>query len=371
MQDSLITVAIHTLRYACSLKSILEKEGVKVTLQNVNLTNPEVAAGVRVRINERDLPVALRIIENPDVFTRPEDLAVDDQTFILVPTDFSKHSVKACDIAFRLAHSQGSGIRLLHSFLDPIYSRRSQLNDNLTFDDDKAHDEATSAETAQAEQCMQKLESSIVNNIKDGKLPAVKFSHEILEGIPEDSINQYARAHHPLLIVMGTRNVDDKARDLVGSVAAEVLDTCRYPVLTVPERCGITASGDLSGIMFFSNFDQQDILAIDNMFRLLPAQAFNICLVKLPSKKFSGNVESSLNRLKEYCTKHYPIHNFSVDAMEIDSVEDDFRRILEEHSIDLIAVPNKKKNMFARFFNPGVAHRLLFQTDMPMLVIPI
>ena len=62
----LITVAIHTMHYACSLKNLLEKEGLKVTLQNVNLSNPEIAAGVRVRIRETDLPVALRIIENKE-----------------------------------------------------------------------------------------------------------------------------------------------------------------------------------------------------------------------------------------------------------------------------------------------------------------
>lgn len=64
----LITVAIHTMHYACSLKNLLEKEGLKVTLQNVNLSNPEIAAGVRVRIRETDLPVALRIIENKEIF---------------------------------------------------------------------------------------------------------------------------------------------------------------------------------------------------------------------------------------------------------------------------------------------------------------
>ena len=45
--------------------------------------------------------------------------------------------------------------------------------------------------------------------------------------------------------------------------------------------------------------------------------------------------------------------------------ESDFDRF------DLIIVPNKKKNIFSRFFNPGVAHKVLFQTDIPMLVIPV
>lgn len=67
--DRLITIAIHTYDKAHELKNILECEGIKVTLQNVNLTNPTVSAGIRVRINESDLPLALRLIENIEIFS--------------------------------------------------------------------------------------------------------------------------------------------------------------------------------------------------------------------------------------------------------------------------------------------------------------
>lgn len=366
----MITVAIHTIRHACALKHLLEREGVKVTLQNVNLTNPEVSAGVRVRINEADLPVALRIIENPEVF-KTDEPSDDETPRILVPTDFSPHASHACRLAFHIAKSHEASIHLLHSFLDPIYSKRTQLNDSLSFDNDTAHDKATGNEIKAAEQQMANFENTLVEGIKCGTLPPVKFTHQITEGVPEDIINQYARERKPMMIVMGTRNAGDKARELVGSVAAEVLDTCRIPVITIPDAAKCPERAMFGHIVFFSNFDQQDILAIDTMLRLLPVRAMDICLVKLPSKKFSGDVAASLTRLKDYCAAHYPIHNFTIDEMNLSSADDDFQRLLSTYDVDLIVVPNKKKNAFARFFNPGVAHRLLFQSDMPMLVVPI
>lgn len=66
-EDRLITVAIHTYEHALRLKSLLESEGVPVVLHNVNLSHPVVSSGVRVRIHEKDLPLALRIIENTDI----------------------------------------------------------------------------------------------------------------------------------------------------------------------------------------------------------------------------------------------------------------------------------------------------------------
>ncbi len=68
-QPRFITIAIHTYEKAHELKTILEHEGVAVVLQNVNLSTPAVSAGIRVRIKESDLPLALRVIENVEIFS--------------------------------------------------------------------------------------------------------------------------------------------------------------------------------------------------------------------------------------------------------------------------------------------------------------
>ncbi len=49
----------------------------------------------------------------------------------------------------------------------------------------------------------------------------------------------------------------------------------------------------------------------------------------------------------------------------------DFKAVEQECHIDLIAMPNRKKSVFARLFNPSLAHRLLFHADIPMMVIPV
>lgn len=372
MPERLITVAIHTLRYACSLKNLLEKEGIKVTLQNVNLSEPEISAGVRVRISETDLPLALRIIENPEIFS--DSIGADDNSahHILVPIDFSTYSHKAAIVAFHLANRHNVTLKFLYSFVDPIYSKRSQLNAELDFDPDAKHQEATIKEFSDSERRMDEFEANMIELIKKGDIPPVKFSHSIEEGVPEDVINQYAREHYPMLIVMGTREAGAKERDLVGSVTAEVLDTCRFPILTIPDNMAKVSTQCTSlNVIFFSNFDQQDILAVDTMLKLLPYKNLNINFIKLPSKKFSGDTSTALNRLRDYCAAHYEGHSFNTANIHIESIEEEFRDIINGNHIDLIAVPNKKKNVFARFFNPGVAHRILFHSDIPMMVIPV
>ena len=107
LSDRLITVAIHTYDRAHQLKTLLESEGIAVTLQNVNLTNPSISAGIRVRIKECDLPQALRIIENIEILAPEAVRTLHDETHpsILVPIDFSDSSLKAALVAFRIAAS--------------------------------------------------------------------------------------------------------------------------------------------------------------------------------------------------------------------------------------------------------------------------
>lgn len=372
MEDRLITVAIHTYERAVELKTMLENEGVTVSLQNVNLSNPVVASGVRVRIRENDLPLALRLIENAEIF-KPEVLKAKSKSqsrYILVPVDFSSHSMQACDLAFHFAASQKADIILLHTYVDPAVTSSLQLSDTLTYDitDTEQHDDSIEKE-AQAR--MTRLCAEIRERIKRGELPPVRFTHEISEGVPEDAINSLAKQKHPLLIVMGTRGADTKERELVGSVTAEVLDTCRYPVFTVPADVSINEIDDIRHIVFFCTLDQEDILALDQLARLLHQADVSITLANIPSKKQSGEISAPFNALLHYCEEHYGSYRFNTERLQLKTAEEDFRRLTAENKVNLIVVPNKKKNIFSRLFNPGLAHRLLFRADIPMMVVPV
>lgn len=371
MDDRLITVAIHTYDRAIALKTLLEREGIEVTLQNVNLSQPIVSPGVRVRIHESDLAMALRIIENQDIFNNEVRDCGKKSQYVLVPVDFSEYSERACDIAFKLANCHKATIVLLHSFVDPMSTNRMQLSDMLSFDAQNSDIDNRMMIEQEANRQMDLLTNRLLEKIKSGAIPAVKFSHEIIEGLPEESITQYAKDRPPLLIVMGTRGADTKERELVGSVTAEVLDTCRFPVFTVPDTVNVNGLSDLDSIIFFSNFDQEDILALEALFHIIPAEHLNVVLVRIPGKNSQTGNDEPLSRLGSYCREHYPSHHFSIDTLSVNSIDEDFARITSGIHGKLIAVPNKKKNIFARLFNPGIAHRLLFHSDIPMIVIPV
>ncbi len=58
MEDKLVTLAIHTNEKAQILKTVLENENIEVHINDVDIDNPGVSTGVRIRIKELDLPRA-------------------------------------------------------------------------------------------------------------------------------------------------------------------------------------------------------------------------------------------------------------------------------------------------------------------------
>lgn len=371
----LITVAIHTYDRALAIKSLLEAEGINVVLQNVNLEQPEVASGVRLRIAENDLPLALRIIENPELFSGTHNAISAHQQAtshnIIVPIDFSEYSYLAAKIAINIASIHKVNITFFHAYIDPHISSNLQLSDNLTYEIATADAVEQLIDSANGE--MSKFERRIKDEMKNGSLPVVRFSHVISEGVPEDAIIAYAKDHTPFLVIMGTRSASTKEKDMIGSVTAEILDESRFSVLTIPENLKVDFKSIPKNILFFSNLDQEDILAMDTLYRYFSHAHSRVTIVHIPNRHSLSEKSASpaALALSDYCAKKFEQYTFENIPMSPKNAISELEQLQKTRGFDLIVVPNRRKNVLTRMFNPGIAHRLLFHTDIPMLVIPV
>ena len=158
---------------------------------------------------------------------------------------------------------------------------------------------------------------------------------------------------------------------MLGSVTAEVLDSCRSSIFTVPESLRFKSAADIREVVYFASSRQQDILALDALYRLFPDQSLSVTLTSVPTKKKTAHESDALDNLKEYCVKNYPAYTFKSLRLSQSNEIEEFNVLDKENNIELIVVPTPHKNIFARLFNPTLAHKLLFHSDIPMLSIPV
>jgi len=358
--NRLITVAIHTFDRAVDLKNTLEEEGIEVVLHNVNLDEKVLASGVRVRIRERDLPQALQIIESPETTT-------SDKCCVLLPVDFGKYSLKSVRIGMEYARRTRGKVLLLHCYT----SERHTMSLPFGSDRYESPEDDVKAIKKNARQQMEDFVQMLTDMIAAGELPKVKMETKVKEGIPEEQILHYAQKYDVSLIVMGTSGTNRRRQNMIGSVAGEVMDACKFPIFTVPIGMPDVGLADITRVAFFSNLIQQDMISFDRFARLFNMRGVEITIIPVVDKKDRRLVDQSLQQLVQYCRDHYPECTFKTKRIAAKTFIDSFGQFAQEEGIQLIAVPNKKSSIFSRLFNPSIAHRVLFQTDTPMLVVPV
>lgn len=373
--DRYITLAIHTYEKAVALRGILASHDIDVRFENVSdEENPKVAIGVKVRIHPADLALALKLIESGEGEALPElemkMAGISGE--LLIPVDFSDYSMLACRVGFALAQRCRLKPVVIHSSATPYFEGSLAIDDDFTgnYTEDIADMQAGADMQKESERLMRAFKHRIKTAQGEGTLPDIKFSTILSEGIPEDVILQYCRMTPPALVVMATRGIHRKERDLIGSVTAEVLDSCRVPVLAVPQNYGFTTLSSIKRLAFFCNLDQNDILSVDTLLRLFDYPEVEITLIPVNPRSGSRTSEK-IGALRKYMASNYPAAQFHAKVIGEENFRADFEKFEQEKGIQLMVVPNRKKNILSRLFNPGMAHKLLFEREIPLLALPV
>ena len=376
MEDKLITLSILTYSKAQILKSVLESEGIESYIHNVNLIQPVISSGVRVRIKESDLPRALKIIESSSWLSSEilEEKSADSDSEkvpkVLIPVDFSAYSLKACDFGFNVASRMHAEVVLLHVHFTPIYIPSLQY-DIENYQVPSGNDVTTvKGMIENIHKQLNKLSENINEKIQNGEYPNVKYTCVLREGIPEEEILYYIRQEKPLIVVMGTRGEHQKDLDLIGSVTAEVIDRSRSFVYAIPENAPEKSLENIHKIALFTSFDQRDLIAFDSLITTFKDNKFEISFIHVNSheEKRTWNV-IKLAGIKEYFKKQYPQLEFTYLNIDEDHLLGNLDQFVQENGIDVICASNYKRNIFARLFNPSIARKMLFHSNTPILII--
>lgn len=376
----MICLAIHSHEHAEILKNILESHGVHVTLEKYPVGEGSQINAEKVIVPEADFTLALKLSESGEsisAFQTAMKMAGMSRT-LLIPVDFSEASMQTVKVGFSLASRLGVSPVIMHSCATPMFDSMSASGVFPTDTDggDVVADEMSVVAAGdirkQEEIKLRAFKKSIKDAQAEGTIADLKFTTELVDGVAEEAILEWCRANQPQLVVMATRGVDKKEEDLIGSVTAEVLDSCRVPVLTVPDNQILENpnSGRHGNYMIFCNLDQQDIITVDTLMRMFNYPECNVTLVPVPSR-LKGKAGARIEALCKFLKDNYPASKFSVSIPADGRFREEIDRLTREKKIELLIVPNKKTNVFSRIFHPTIAHKFLFERDMPMLVLPV
>ncbi len=365
MENKLVTLAIRTYQRAQRIKEALQEEGIETVIHNLNLENPEMAVGVRVRIKESDLPRALRLVEEMEK-AWDEQKPVKKKRTVLIPIDFADRVPKTINFGFKMADNIGAEVVLLYVYFSPAFTI-STTNEVSTYSLNDGELLRRIIISANAD--VENMTNQIKKRIRQGELPKVDFKFELKEGVPEDQILDFCKKFEPDVVVMGSRG-KKISNELLGSVTAEVMEASRAPVFAIPIEMKEQEFVDLKKIAFITNFDQQDLIAIDKVISTFDNKDMELCFIHACDRRQPWS-EIMLSGIKAYFSNHYPHVNTNYEMVESTDSPEKVNEFLEEMDIDVLAFNVRRRSLFARIFNPGLASKMVYNSNIPLFVTHI
>jgi nucleotide-binding universal stress UspA family protein len=366
MNKKLITIAVLPFVKAQNLRIVLDRKNIPCILEDLNLMEGTTSLSVRVQIYEVDLEKAFPILEEfLGKQTKPQPAESDTYKQVLVPVDFSAFSFKAAKVAFDIAKILKVRMVLFHAYPNPIaYS--VPFSDIYAFDTGLLAHLENAEKTAQTN--MEQFLKNLVAHFSKETWSLVETEYILKAGDARDDIISYANLNKVMLIVMGTQGKTGNEYDIIGSVTAEIINSTRVPILAIPAETPDNITGVFHKILYATNFDEKDFVALDKLMRIInPYNAEVHCVHVGHNDEPEWNL-AKLEGMKDILRSKYQSLSFECHLLIGMDFLAEIDRFISENNIDVLALTTHKRSMIARLFNPSIARKMLFHGHIPLLV---
>ena len=369
MEERIITIATCPYSRAQLIKGKLEDEGIECFLSNVNLVQPDISAGVEIRIRENDADKGYTIVE--ELMEEYNDIAKHYGSSekkikkILVPVDFSEQSTNACNYALSLANKLKADIKLLHAYFIPVVSGDPYFDSySFQFDINNLADTLVKEGKSQ----MKKLVTELKDRSKKEQFTDIHISSSLIQGIATDVILNYSDEYKPGLIVIGTRGTNPNGSEIIGSVTKKIIAKSTVPVFAIPQKSVYVGIKYLHRVLFATNYDESDISSMRKLMNLISPFEMKIYCVHIAADGDDPLDHAKMEGIKKRFLEEFSDTDIVCEIIEQDDVLQGLEDYIDEKDIDLIALTTHKRGMIERLFTRSLTRKMLFHSNVPLLV---
>lgn len=266
---------------------------------------------------------------------------------ILVPVDFSSHSVNAFKTACFLAKQINAQIILLHVIHLPFHlpSRNKNKFDKIK---SKAHSRL----------------KKLANQIRTDNHTAqdVRISTYILSGLASPTILQTIRKADCDLLIMGRKGETEIEKLAVGSVAKDVVLHSKIPVFLVSESTNIS---DYKHLLFTTDFHSGDLVSLNKAVDLANKMNAQITVLHVTNNGIDLHAEEKFNT---HLKKDAKFNKIQLVVIKEENIFDGLRNYLQEKPVSLLAVTRYKKSAFSTLNYKKQVQKLLEDSQIPVLI---
>jgi len=285
---------------------------------------------------------------------------------ILIPVDFSDHSVSTFKYAISIAGTEKlTKLHFHHSYNDQIAAPDPGLSSG--FDNDSFLNVQLIEEfRKQAEHNMKSLTNNVTKYLEEHQISNMEVESSISGGDADWEILNCCREVNPDFIVMGTQGTGKK-EIFEGSVAKNIMNKADVPVIAVP--IGNHDSFEELKIMYACNNHNKDFQKINLLLKLFKNIPHKIFVTHF---HFGGSKDKNINLINdlEEAFKSYDSSiNVKFSFVDASDKDDTMELFAKENNINTIAFISHKTNIFKYLFSDGITKHDFYKLGLPMIAL--
>ena len=268
---------------------------------------------------------------------------------IFVPVNFSDYSINAVQYAIGLGQKIPSTINLIcccPKLIEPDSNDDTPLNTKIK---------------------LNKLRDDLENEFNDEQKSNINLLARTETGYPEDVLVSISNKEDPDVIIMGTRSKGETIKELIGSVTSDIIKNAKVPVLAVPPNSHFKIN-QINNILFIADFSDTDYRSLHKLIRLVTPFQTRIYAVHFTASTPDKWDKKRLEEIRYYCQKTYRNYQIDFDFITGEDFINSLDSFTSDNNISLIAMTRRKRNMISKLLHPSITRKILFHTDIPLLV---
>ncbi len=284
---------------------------------------------------------------------------------ILLPVDFSDHTLNTCRYALEIAKKYGSEITLFHAYFNQIYASIPSLPD--AYDINPFNNIEVTAEIEdQAKFHIENLQNELNNILAKENIKNVCIKTYITGGDFVSDLYHYCDEYHPSIIVIGTRG-QGNATGVFGEIATDIINNSKWPVMAVPLATNFTG---LKNIMFASALEEADDLFVRKLFNRFEAFDASIYFVHIIEDDKFLETQLFFEKLTNNYSKEVKTEKLIFDVIEGNNYHEQIESFIQKFDINIIAFIPHKTSFIQRIFGHKISsNKEVFNTSLPIFTL--
>lgn len=277
---------------------------------------------------------------------------------ILVPTDFSKPSMIAAEVAVDIARKDGSTVVFLN-----VVEEATDGSFNVGGEVSKGNME----DRLFTFKMIEKAKKQLNKMVEDPKFSGVKINGALRVGNPFHGMNTIIAEQKVDLVVMGTSGRTKLEEMLIGSNTERVIRYARCPVLTVQKKPVVA---DFKNIVYATAMSPEEEVfsRIVKRAQQLYDSTLHLVRINTPADFQKDHV---VKGYMEKFAKKLQLKKYTINVYNDFSTEDGIIRFADQVNADLIAMATHGRKGFAHVLAGSVAEDVAGHSMRPVLTFVV